>query len=112
MTYQNLRSSPDVSKARRKTQRLGRSRTRPRPRARIFEQLEDRALLSEVPNGIWINPNGGAWEVASNWTNNAIPGPNDDVKINFGGAVTITHGSGSDTIHSLFSLAHVVLSGG
>ena len=37
----------------------------------------------------WANPNGGAWDVAGNWSTGVVPGPGDDVIINTAAAETI-----------------------
>src|SRR5262249_2409435 len=48
-----------------------------------------------------------------NWSTGSLPGPADDVVINLAnGNVTVTHGTGTDAIHSLTSNAAVTLSGG
>src|SRR5262249_27959388 len=47
-------------------------------------------------------PAGGLWNVGSNWSTGAVPGAADDVtigRLNPGAAVT--HGSGTDAVHSL-----------
>lgn len=38
----------------------------------------------------WVNPAGGDWNTPGNWSNNQIPGPEDDVVIGVDGQVTIT----------------------
>ncbi len=43
-----------------------------------LETLERRVVLSSVS---WINPNGGDWDTASNWSSDAIPTAADDVTI-------------------------------
>ena len=71
-------------------------------------RLENRRLLAVT----WTNPNGGDWSTPGNWSGNALPGPTDDVIINFAG-ITITHTSGAlDTIASLTTAANVTLSRG
>jgi hypothetical protein len=80
------------------------TRHRPTPERRRgyhprLEALEDRALPSTVT---WINPAGGAWETASNWSTGGLPGPADDVVIsNLNSNVVITHASDTTSIHSL-----------
>src|SRR5947209_3088691 len=67
-----------------------------RPR---LEALEDR-MAPAVTN--WINPAGGAWETASNWSTGALPGPADDVVISgLSAGATISHGSDNTSIHKL-----------
>ena len=61
------------------------------------EILEVRRLLT---TDLWINPAGGSWQVASNWSENQVPGPSDDVMIDVSGNPTITYND-SSTIHSL-----------
>jgi hypothetical protein len=76
-----------------------------RPR---LEALERRDLLATVN---WANPLGGDWNTASNWSGGALPGAGDDVIIGpIGG--TVTHSSGTHSVHSLTSAANFVLSGG
>ncbi len=65
-----------------------------RPR---LEGLEELVLPSTVR---WINPNGGDWNVAANWSPSRVPGVNDDAVIDLYG-VTVTHQSGNSLVHSL-----------
>ena len=51
-----------------------------------MQVLEDRLLMTQVN---WINPAGGDWDVAANWSNKQLPGAGDDVTINVAGNVTI-----------------------
>src|SRR5262245_49321101 len=77
---------------------------RPRRPGRVsfcpgLEGLEDRLAPATVT---WTNPAGGLWNVGSNWSTGAVPGAADDVtigRLNPGAAVT--HGSGTDAVHSL-----------
>jgi hypothetical protein len=69
-----------------------RRRTRPR-----LEALEDRVVPSTVA---WVNPAGGSWNTAANWSTGAVPGAGDDVVIDQPGNVTVTL-SGSTSVHSL-----------
>ena len=39
---------------------------------------------------LWTNPAGGSWHTASNWNRNAVPGPNDHVKIALDGTYVVT----------------------
>jgi len=38
----------------------------------------------------WINPAGGNWNVAANWSQNRVPGPADNVVIDLDGSYTVT----------------------
>ncbi len=58
-----------------------------------LERLEDRTLLSA---DMWINPNGGNWDVGSNWSSGQAPGTGDTAVINTTGAATITINSGDN----------------
>lgn len=60
----------------------------------------------------WTNAAGGDWETASDWSNGAVPGPNDDVVIDLPGSITITHDTGSDSVHSLTDYQNLVIIGG
>ena len=71
-------------------------------------RLEDRTLLSTVT---WINPNGGDWDAAGNWSSDAVPTVSDNVLIPITG-ITITHSVGDDSVNSLDSEAAIVMSGG
>src|SRR5437016_2996332 len=83
---------------------------RPSRRRLSIDQLEERTLLSSVT---WVNPASGLWNVPGNWSTGALPGAADDVVISPANPnITITHSSGSDTIHSLTSSALVNLTGG
>src|SRR5438874_2158171 len=74
-----------------------------------LERLEDRNLLSNVVT--WINPHGGDWGDAGNWSGGSLPGVGDDAVINLTGeTVTI---SGTDAaVNSLVSAAPIALTGG
>src|SRR5579862_2841459 len=75
-----------------------------------LEILEDRSVPSAVS---WINPNGGDWDTASNWSTGFVPGAADDVTINQAGSVTITHNNNStDRIKSLTNSNIINLSAG
>ena len=108
MAFRSPRQHPRNRKG--KSQVPGRSR---RLRSRlIFETLEERCLLSGVS---WINPAGGAWEVADNWRDDQgvhrLPTATDDVQIYQPGSIVITHSTGDDTIHSLTSNQSLTISG-
>ncbi|MBI4002597.1 MAG: LEPR-XLL domain-containing protein [Nitrospira defluvii] len=60
----------------------------------------------------WINPAGGDWNVASNWSTGRVPTATDDVDIHQPGAYTITHSSGTSIIKSLTSEYPIILTGG
>jgi len=60
----------------------------------------------------WMNPAGGFWDVAANWSTGVVPGANDDVLIDVPGAVTITYRTGATAINSLHSTKAFTLSGG
>ncbi len=61
---------------------------------------------------IWMNPNGGDWSVATNWSTGVVPGPGDTVLIDEPGNITITYSTGTTTIQSLTSNDALVISGG
>jgi len=82
----------------------------PRPRRRVplyIESLESRELLANVN---WINPFGGDWNVASNWSTGVVPGAADDVTIAQASNVTIIANGPISTINN-FTLAGGTLSG-
>jgi hypothetical protein len=59
----------------------------------------------------WINPAGGPWEVAANWSGGRVPGPDDDVLIGAlhpGAAAHLS--SGADAVGSLASGGGLVVS--
>ena len=76
-----------------------------RYRKRGFEALEDRRMLAAVS---WV---GGAaagpyWDVAANWSNDAVPTAADDVTINSGTPTTVTIQSGDvESVDSLTTAA-------
>jgi len=73
--------------------------------------LPDRVSSPQVT---WINPNGGDWDTASNWSTGALPGPNDDVVINaLHAGASITHANNTtDTVNSITAAAPITLSSG
>src|SRR5437879_5707341 len=63
-----------------------------------IEAFEERLVLSPIS---WIKPDSGNWEIGSNWSGGAVPGASDDVIIDVPGNITVTHGTGFDSVHSL-----------
>jgi hypothetical protein len=52
----------------------------------------------------WINPAGGAWDVAANWDLGRTPQPDDDVVIgSLNYNAVVDHGMGADTVQSISS---------
>jgi hypothetical protein len=93
------------------------ARSGPRPRRAALplrlEALEERAVPATVT---WVNPSGGDWDTAANWSDGTVsrlPGPNDDAVIPTPG-ITVTHANGFtfDSVRSLTSAATLALSGG
>ncbi len=80
----------------------GRRGTRP-----AFETFENRQLLSTVD---WISSTSGSWDVASNWSTDAVPGTGDDVVINVSG-IAVTS-SVNVSVNSVTSQAELELTGG
>jgi len=74
----------------------------------IVERLEDRTLLSTIS---WINTSGGDWDMPANWSGSVVPTSTDDVVINLPG-ITVTHGSGTDSVNSVTSQDPILLNGG
>ena len=72
--------------------------TRPVPFRPIVDILEDRIVPSTCR---WINASGGDWANPANWSCGMVPGPSDDVIIDYTGTNPVTHKTGSDTIQSL-----------
>jgi hypothetical protein len=99
------RSSPKRVRAQRRcSRRQAILRFRP-----SLEALEGRVLPSTI---IWINPAGGDWDTASNWSAGRLPGTSDEVIIDIPG-VTVTHSAAmADSIHSLVSQDAIRLSRG
>jgi RHS repeat-associated protein len=74
----------------------------------LLEVLEDRLVLSVS----WINPSGGDWDTASNWSDDRVPTATDDAVVNLAG-ITITHATGAkDSVQSLMCMATLDLSAG
>jgi RHS repeat-associated protein len=80
------------------------------PTGRWLEALEPRLLMATVT---WAVDADGFWDVASNWSNNEVPGLDDDVVIDrAGGPFTITVRSGAQSINSLQSAERLSITGG
>jgi hypothetical protein len=93
-----MRSAPDSVCGARRARRFrpGRPYLRyHRPRSEI---LEDRLALATV---FWATDASGNWNTASDWSAGAVPGPSDDVITNRSASVSVTIGSGSQSVHSL-----------
>lgn len=60
----------------------------------------------------WINPNGGDWNTASNWSTGVLPTADQDVIIDIAVTNPITHSAGTTQIKSLTSTQPFMLSGG
>ena len=72
----------------------------------LLEPVEVRALLSVT----WINPAGGDWDTASNWSDDQVPTSADAVQINISD-ITVTHTSNtSDAVGSLSVASGTTLS--
>ncbi len=59
----------------------------------------------------WVGGSGD-WSAATNWSAGQLPGPDDDVLIPSGPAITVTHSSGLDTVSSITNLQAFILAGG
>ena len=59
----------------------------------------------------WVGASGD-WNIATNWSTGALPGPADDVVIDPGISIAVSHSTGVHTINSLLSQQAFVLSGG
>ena len=85
-----------------------------RPRSHVWlpflETLESRRLLATVS---WVSATSGSWDVASNWSTDAVPGPTDDVIIDVAGASpTVTIASNVESVNSITADDLLVVSGG
>ena len=91
--------------------RSGRRRHRRRlVHSTLIEWPERRVVLSSVS---WINPNGGDWDTASNWSSDTVPTAADDVTISIAVSNPITHDAGTaDAVNSVTSDDPIVLSAG
>lgn len=65
-----------------------------------------------MPTKTWIFPGNGFWDIATNWSDDLLPGIGDDVVIYVHGNITVTHRTGTTNIKSLTSQEAFVLSGG
>jgi len=77
--------------------------------------------LTAAPSNFvfWDGPNNGTWHTPANWSNNVVPGPNNDVIIDVPGNITVRHtqgttgpGVGTTSIKSLLCLESFELSNG
>ncbi len=85
---------------------------RPRQRAvhLTLDSLEPRTLLSNVS---WSGQGDGTtWTDASNWSDDAVPGPSDNVTISKTGNPTIAIASGTQSVNSISSTDPISISGG
>src|SRR6266478_1116108 len=74
---------------------------------RLFlEQLEERLAPAQVA---WAVDANGFWDVSSNWSTGAVPGQNDDVVIDRATPITVTHRTGSDTVHTATGRDHLTV---
>ncbi len=58
----------------------------------------------------WTGPATGNWGTAANWSTGSVPGSGADVVIPMG--VTVTHSTGTDSIHQLTVVGSLIVSGG
>ena len=73
--------------------------------------------LNAVPTGtsiFWMNPDGGDWNTAANWSTGVIPVSTDNAYINTSSAVTITYNDTgvTDTVDQLTSDESLNISAG
>src|SRR5579871_3248996 len=59
----------------------------------------------------WIGASGD-WNATNNWSTGALPGTNDDVLLTAGSSITVTHSTGTHSVHSIQGIQPFVLSGG
>ncbi len=52
-------------------------------------------------SAIWNNPAGGYWDVASNWLDDKVPGPTDDVQIDLPPGATVIYRGSQPTVRTL-----------
>src|SRR5277367_5462814 len=89
----------ELVRRRKRTRTAPRSRTSPLWKALHMQQLEDRQMLAAVS---WNGGATGNWDVAANWSNNAVPTSTADVTISTTGSATVTIKSGdAESVHSL-----------
>ncbi len=100
---------PQMSRVREKTAhaQLARRKANRRHQAAI-EVLEQRLELAVSWNGLG---DGTTWQVAKNWSSNAVPGASDDVTIDVANNPTIMY-NGTSTIHSLVDNDSLNIAGG
>src|SRR5206468_1502208 len=60
----------------------------------------------------FINPSGGFWDVAGNWSTGQVPGPADDVALETDTGAAVTLRTGTVTVHSLIADSPLTISGG
>ena len=91
---------PALDRSDRRSRRRRRGTARHGRRLWFEGPLEARTLLATVS---WINPAGGDWSTASNWSTGALSGSGDDVVINsLNSGASLTHPQNiTDKIHSL-----------
>jgi len=74
------------------------------------EPLEDRVTPA---TNTWLNPAGGSWHTAANWSQNRAPAAGDDVVIPaLAGAGVVTFASGATTVQTLTAAGSLTLAGG
>jgi len=76
-------------------------------------------LCSLVAGGLHVNAGTvtwvggvGDWNVGANWSTGSPPGPSDDVLIEKGTGITVTHSSGIHVVRSILTEQPFILSGG
>jgi RHS repeat-associated protein len=95
-------------RARRSSRKRGPDLSRIRHWNFRLEYLEDRIAPATVN---WTNPNGGNWDVGSNWSSGSVPGSSDDAVINTASAASILIQNGdAESVHSLTTAANDTLS--
>ena len=109
-----FRSFTQFSKTRKTAKNGGFGRKIKAARSFVFprlavENLEERLVLSTVN---WINPNGGDWDTAANWSSGNVPGASDDAVIPQSGLL-VTHVNGnSDSVGSITSSSTLEITSG
>jgi hypothetical protein len=86
------------------------------PAGRLWE-LQDGsvtlAVVGQTAIGFWDGGGDGtSWHDPLNWSNDILPGPDDDVVIDVPGSQTIVHSQGDTVIKSLTSHEAIVIQGG